>query len=125
MKNKHKILITEDNFIIALSMEEDFKEMGYDICGKVTTGEDAIEAARKCNPDLIFMDVLLASDMDGIEAAHEIKKFKDIPIVFLTGYKDDEIQSRIDNFAPAGYLLKPTGRKEIESIINSICTVSN
>ncbi|OQX72074.1 MAG: hypothetical protein B6D62_00020 [Candidatus Cloacimonas sp. 4484_275] len=89
---KKKILIVEDERIIAEDIKVSLKKLDYEIIGIVTTGEEAIEKAGKLKPDLILMDILLETAMDGIEAAERIQKDYDIPVIFLTAHAEGIIR---------------------------------
>ena len=78
------ILVTEDESIVRKDIERSLKKLGYNVVGSTDTGEKAIELALQLKPDLALMDIMLKGEMTGIEAAQEIKKEIDIPIIFLT-----------------------------------------
>ena len=81
-----RLLIVEDEAIVARDLQGRLKRLGYDVCGIVATGADAIAAAVQHRPDLVLMDIVLKGDMDGIEAAQVINRDHQIPIVFLTAW---------------------------------------
>jgi signal transduction histidine kinase len=114
MKN---ILVVDDESIIALSLEEDIKELGYKTAGIVASGEKAIEIAREHRPDLILMDIAMPGEKDGIDAAAEITAELDIPIVFMTAYADEELIKRAKFVKPSGYILKPYDKREVRAVI--------
>src|SRR5665811_2230458 len=87
---KAKILVVEDQNIVALNIRNKLKNLGYTVPGTASTGEEAIRKAELTNADLVLMDIMLKGDMDGIEAAREIKNRLGIPILYLTAYTDDE-----------------------------------
>ena len=78
------ILVTEDESIVRKDIERSLQKLGYNVVASADTGEKAIELAKAHQPDLALMDIMLKGDMTGIEAAAEIKKDTDIPIIFLT-----------------------------------------
>lgn len=102
-----KILIAEDEIVLAMGIEKSLKAFGYDVIGKVTRGENAIMMAIDKKPDIVLMDIHLEGNVDGIEAAKEIHRKLDIPIIFLTAYSDDETFKKAIEAAPYGYLGKP------------------
>ena len=89
MKDKIRVLIVEDEFLGARLLGRNLERFfGYEICGPVATGEEAVERAQTERPDIILMDLRLAGRMSGIEAAREIKSCADMPIIFVTGHGD-------------------------------------
>jgi CheY-like chemotaxis protein len=119
MTNILKILLVEDEVVTAMMMQSQLKHCGYEISQHVTTGENAIISARKNPPDLILMDIRLAGEIDGIEAAYKIETESNIPLIFITGYDDRSIEERARKFNPLGYLTKPLILKKLTSIIES------
>lgn len=112
-----RILIVEDNIIIASGIKYNLVDVGYEVVAMVKSGKDAIRKANKFKPDLILMDIKLEGEMDGIQAAEKIKTKHNIPIVYLTAYADDEIVLRAHGTQPFGYLTKPFNIKELQTII--------
>lgn len=111
------ILIVEDDGILAASLEDTLSDMGYRILAAVATGEDAVALAEKSRPQLILMDIELAGELSGIQAAETIRTFSDIPIVFLTGYSQEPLIRQAKFTAPAGYLIKPVPAPELQATI--------
>lgn len=106
--SKARILVVEDEVIIAMEIESSLRQLGYDVTSVVCSGDDAIVAAEEDKPDLILMDIRIKGNKDGIETAEIIReKYYDIAIVFLTAYLDDETLKRAKISIPSGYLLKP------------------
>ncbi len=89
----------------------------YEICGLVVTGEEAIEYAGEKEPDIVLMDIRLASAMNGIEAAREIKSRYDIPLIFVTGYVSPEYLAQCQSLDPVAILEKPVDPPEIDAAI--------
>ena len=118
MNKPVRILLVEDEFITGLLMGKQLQDAGYIVCKNVTTGENAIVCARKDPPDIILMDIRLAGAMDGIDAASDIKKSSDIPIIFITGYDDTDMRDRALKTNPLGYLVKPVNVSKIRKIID-------
>ncbi|MFH1116769.1 MAG: sigma 54-interacting transcriptional regulator [Pseudomonadota bacterium] len=104
---KPKILVVEDEVIIAEHLSNSLKRLGYEPLSGATTGGQAMEMAAKMNPDLVLMDIVLEGDIDGIEAAQHIYSKFGIPIVYLTGHGDSATLSRAKLTEPFAYLLKP------------------
>jgi len=114
---KARILVVEDEAIIAKDLEWRLKSMGYEVPFVVASGEEAITRAEESKPDLILMDIMLPGAIDGIEAANQIRAKADIPIIYLTAYVDEEILERAKITEPFGYLIKPIGDRELHSNI--------
>lgn len=112
-----KILVVEDESIIALNIKKKLKSFGYTVPAIVTTGEEAVKMAEITFPDLILMDVRLKGEMDGIDAADEIRKRFGIPIIFLTSYSDNEVLERAKRTEPYGYIVKPFKANDLHSNI--------
>ncbi len=120
MLSKRKILIVEDEALIAMHIFNQLKKIGYAVAEPVATGERAVEVARETDPDVIIMDIHLAGSLDGIEAARRILEFRDMPIVFITGYSNPEDMQRAFELKPVAYLNKPLRIFELVSVLDSI-----
>jgi len=105
-----RILIVEDEGIIAFCLKDTLTELGYDVVGSVPSGEEAIQEAGEKLPDLVLMDVQLQSDMSGIEAAAQIHAQFGIPVVYMTGYAKDTLLQQIK--ATGSYHLDKLARDE-------------
>jgi PAS domain S-box-containing protein len=112
-----RILVVEDESIVALDLENKLEERGYGVIGLATTGREAINKAVSENPDLILMDIKLDGDIDGIEAASRIRHKMDVPIVYLTAFGDDKILKRAKITEPVGYLVKPYAEETLHATI--------
>ncbi|MEG4443017.1 EAL domain-containing protein [Microcoleus sp. AT9_B5] len=112
-----KILIVEDESIIAEDISDSLISLGYRITGMVYSGEEAIESAAKFRPDLVLMDINLQGEVDGITAAAEIRSRFQIPVVYLTAYADANTLSRVNSTKPFGYIVKPFEEKNLHTTI--------
>lgn len=112
-----RILVVEDEAVIALRLQKRLKEMGYDVPDIAYSGEDAVEKAGRLRPDLVLMDIMLPGKLDGIEAAKIVKAEFDIPVIFLTAFSEDKILKRAKQAEPFGYLLKPFQDRDIKAAI--------
>lgn len=112
-----KILVVEDESIIALNIKKKLKNLGYTVPAIVSTGEEAIKMTEITFPDLILMDVMLKGDMDGVQAVEEIHKRFDVPVIYLTAYSDDEVLARAKTTKPYGYIVKPFKADDLRSNI--------
>ena len=109
-----RILVVEDEVIVADDIRRSLKNLGYDVPSIVSSGEAAIKKAEEDRPDLVLMDIMLQGKMDGIEAAGNIISRFDIPVVYLTAYSDEKILERAKITEPFGYLIKPYKDRELE-----------
>ncbi|MCX5909238.1 MAG: PAS domain S-box protein, partial [Deltaproteobacteria bacterium] len=114
---KTKILVVEDEGIIAKDIERTLRDLGYSVPAIAASGEEAIQKALETQPDLILMDIVLRGKMDGVEAAERILARRKIPIIYLTAYSDEATFQRAKITEPYGYLLKPFQEKELQSTI--------
>lgn len=115
---KHKkILIVEDELLVAEDIAFRLKSLGYQITDLVISGEDALRAIRNEQPDLILMDIMLKGDLDGIETHEIINKEYKIPLVYLTSYSDEKTFSRAKLTQPFGYIIKPFEERELHTVI--------
>lgn len=112
-----KILIVEDEAVIAMKLQQMLTRMGYDVIGMSYSGEEALDKARSLGPDLILMDIMLAGKMDGIRVAETVKSELDIPVIFLTAFSENKIVERAKKAEPFGYILKPFQDREIKATI--------
>ena len=119
---QERILIVEDEKIIALDLQRRLERNGYTVVGSTALASEAVELAGRERPDLVLMDIYLADETDhsgrGIQAATEIKQKFGIPIVFLTAYADDDTIARAKTAEPLGYILKPFKEKDLISTID-------
>jgi two-component system, response regulator PdtaR len=112
-----KILIVEDDFIVAIDLKQHLEKIGYKVLEIADNGIDAIKKTQEKNPDLILMDISLKGDMDGIDAAEQIHKLCNTPLIYLSGYVDEKTKRRANITNPLGYIVKPFVDKEIKNII--------
>jgi diguanylate cyclase (GGDEF)-like protein/PAS domain S-box-containing protein len=112
-----RILVVEDEVLIAMDIQLQLQELGYAPVGLATRGEQAVEMAHALQPDLVLMDIQLSGKMDGIEAAQAIRVQLSVPVVFLTSFAADEILERAQFSEPYGYILKPFTEREIRTVI--------
>jgi CheY-like chemotaxis protein len=112
-----RILIVEDESILAMLIKGKLRSSGYEVADWVDTGENAIKKAKELLPDLILMDIVLKGKMDGIEASKQIRNRLDIPIIYLTAYSDDDVLKRARITEPYGYLIKPFREDELNANI--------
>ena len=102
-----RILIVEDEMIVAQHLALILKDMGYQVAGMASTGALAIQLAEESKPALVLMDVNLPGEIDGIEASEQIRARLDIPVVFLSAYDEKDVLHRAKKTEPYGYIAKP------------------
>jgi CheY-like chemotaxis protein len=114
-----KILIAEDENIVALNIKKTLQHLGYEITAIVNSGEDAVKKTSENRPDLILMDIMLKGVVDGIEAAESITKDYNIPIIYLTALSDEKTIDRAAGTKPYGFLVKPFTTRDIHTAIEN------
>lgn len=117
IRSKLKILVCEDEQIIAIDIKNTLKNLGYEVLKIVNNGPAAIKAAGELKPDLILMDIMLNGPMNGIEAAETINSQYNIPVVYLTALSDNETLSKAKITEPFGYILKPFDERMLSSSV--------
>ena len=121
-----KILIVEDEPIVALDIQRALVKFGYTVTDCVTNYDDALSSVASDTPDIIFMDINLSGSKSGIEIAKTIKKTQDLPIIYLTAFSDDNTMLEAIETNPVNYLLKPFKREELKSsILLSLYKIKN
>jgi DNA-binding NarL/FixJ family response regulator len=125
---KPRILIVEDEVIIAMDIAMQLREIDCEPLGPATRGEQAIELAKQLQPDLVLMDIHLASSMDGITAASAIRSETGTKIVFLSAFDTTANCARAEAIEPSGYINKPFEtddlKRVIEAALHSACSVA-
>ena len=112
-----RILVVEDEGIVAQDLQETLAKQGYEVVGVASEGVQAVYMAEELQPNLIVMDVGLRGEVDGIQAARMILERFHIPVIFLTGHRDIETLQRAVRTGPLGYILKPFQEVELRSAI--------
>lgn len=115
--DKRKILLVEDESIVARDIKNMLLILGYDVLKVLSTGQEAIKQTQKLMPDLVLMDVMLEGEIDGIEAAYRIYKDFDIPVVYITAFVDEKTMDRAKKTEPFGYIVKPFEERELQTSI--------
>lgn len=110
---KKKIMVVEDERIVAHNLARQLTDLGYDVVATVYSGEEAVDKLQEVHPDLVLMDIVLAGKMDGIQAAEKIASLSGTPVVYLTSYADDKTFGRAKLTGPFGYILKPVEKKQL------------
>ena len=116
MNQNIRILIAEDESIVAIDLKKTLENWGYEVSDIVRTGEKAVQTATENIPDLILMDIMLEGEMTGIEAAREIRNQRDIPVIYLTAYANQSTLEQAKLTQPVGYILKPFNFADFEVV---------
>ena len=117
-----KVLIVEDEAIVALDLSDKLKVLGYEVTGITERGEHAVSMARELRPDAVLMDIRLAGKMDGIAAAEQIQKSCGATVIFLTAHSEPDVLERAKLISPSGYVLKPFQINELRiALQNADC----
>lgn len=114
---KAKILVVDDDLITATGIKILLEKYSYKIIGIAGNGNEAIEYAKTGDPDLVIMDVNLGREQSGIELSETIKSIKDIPVVFVSAYSDEDTIQKAKATGPAGYILKPFSNRELYTAV--------
>jgi CheY-like chemotaxis protein len=114
-----KILVVEDETLIAMDISMQLRELGYQAVGHATSGEQAIEMAGRLHPDLILMDIHLASAMNGVTASRAIQSQFGVPSILLSAFTDNDSMSQIALAKSAGYLPKPFENYQLHAAIKT------
>lgn len=112
-----RVLLVEDESVVALDIAHQLEGLGYAVVGPVDNGVDAIERATAEGPDLVLMDIRLNGEMDGIESADAITQSIDVPVIYVTAYSDRNSVERAKQSTPSGYILKPFQERELSIAI--------
>jgi len=112
-----RVLIVEDEALVALDVEDQLRRLGYEVAGVADTEETALAAARASRPDLVLMDVQLRGGSDGVAAAARLRAEADVPVVFLTAFADTTSLERAKAVAPHGFVLKPFDERDLRTAL--------
>jgi PAS domain S-box-containing protein len=112
-----RILVVEDEIIVAEDIKKRLEELGYAVSSAVSSGKEALNRVEEDTPDLVLMDIVLEGEIDGIEAADCIRSQYYIPVVYLTAYADEETLEKAKVTGPYGYIIKPFTDRELHSTI--------
>ena len=115
--DKVQVLIVEDEAIISMVLRRTLEAMGYGVAAEASSGEEAVEAASRLRPDLVLMDIGLSGEMDGIQAAAQIRGQFDIKVVYITAYASGDTLERAEMTEPSGYLIKPFDSASLQAVV--------
>jgi DNA-binding NarL/FixJ family response regulator len=111
------ILLVEDDFLVGMEVETGLEDAGYEVAGVAATAEEAVELARTRRPALVVMDIRLAGDRDGVDAALEIFRTLGIRSLFASAHGDARIRARAEAAQPLGWVAKPY---RVETLLKAV-----
>jgi DNA-binding NarL/FixJ family response regulator len=114
-----RIVVAEDEMIIALDMKRKLERLGHRVVSTVNSGAAAIAEAKKLQPDLLVMDIGLKGPIDGVRAVNAIWKEKRIPVVFVSAYSDESTLQEVAQLRPAGIVMKPVAEEDLLATVQS------
>jgi DNA-binding LytR/AlgR family response regulator len=115
--SKIKILIVEDESIVAKDIQFSLNKLGYTVCGIASNGDKALEIARLEDPDMVLMDIMLKGNKSGIDTALELKETLSLPVIFLSAYADEATLEKAKIAEPYGYIIKPFKEVDLQSTV--------
>jgi len=117
MKTPARILIVEDESIVAFNLQQRLSQMGYEVPAVAASGAETLSLAQQIVPDLVLMDIHIDGQMDGIETASMLQQRRSVPVIYLTAYSEDATLDRARETRPYGYLIKPFSERELHATI--------
>lgn len=115
-----RVLIAEDERIIALGLSSLVRRLGHEVSGTVPSGESCVASVERDRPDVVFMDIRMEGQMDGIEAAGILKRRWNMPVIFTTAFDDEETRTRAAATQPLAFLTKPIASESIKELLNRL-----
>ncbi|MBX7183968.1 MAG: response regulator [Vicinamibacteria bacterium] len=112
-----RILVVEDEAIVARDLAHRLEDLGYEVTGTAASGAEALALAQSTRPNLVFMDITIQGPIDGVETAHRLVSRMDVPIIFLTAHTDTGTIQSAKRARSYGYLIKPFDERELVSTI--------
>lgn len=115
-----RVLITEDNWLVALEWQSAMEEAGYEVVGIAVSADEAVDLCGQEQPDLILMDIRLLGHRDGVEAALDARRLYDIPSVFVSAHDDSDVRKRAADARPLGWITKPVVATRIPELLRRL-----
>jgi DNA-binding response OmpR family regulator len=119
MEAPARIVIVEDEILTTRYLASRVEELGYELVACSSEGEEAVGLVASLKPDLVIMDIMLSSDLSGLEAAKRIRVFSPVPLVFVTGYSDADIRERALALGAVDFLTKPLNMREFQRTLRA------
>jgi two-component system, response regulator PdtaR len=113
-----RILVVEDEYFVALTIEDALVDAGHEVVGVVASGEEALDAANELQPELVLMDIRLKGEMTGIDAALELRR-RGVPSIFASAHSDETTKEAGGKAQPAGWLVKPFSHAELVAAVRA------
>ncbi len=120
-----RVLVAEDEAIIALDLQKTLKKWGYNVEATFKKGEDLLKFAQADDPEILIMDIFLAGHLDGISTAREVLKTNKVPVIFMTGAAQPQYAKNIDIGGKYEYLQKPVSKEKLKNALNKLCPRTN
>ncbi len=120
MKNVRRIMIVEDERIVAMDLSAMLRRLGYDVCAVTASGEEALRLAPRVSPDVILMDIMLEGPLDGVETARRIQREYGVPVIYASAYTDEQTQRRAIATKPGAFLVKPVDSRSLSKAIQAL-----
>lgn len=114
-----KLLIVEDEPIVAIDLRDEVQEFGFEVTGLAESADAALMSVEEDRPDMVLMDISIDGRMDGIQAARVLRNLYAVPVVFLTSFSDSETISRATRETPYGYLTKPFKSRDLQAMLRT------
>ena len=119
LENLARVLIVEDEPILALELKEDLKDLGFAVADVVSDGDMVLRSFLTHRPDVILMDIKLHGFRDGIDSASQIRGFYQTPVIFISSYPEEEVASRLPRTSPYAYIQKPYNLERLKEVLMS------
>lgn len=116
--NKYKILVVEDEQIVALDISQRLTELGYTVTGHAASGEEALQQIETTAPDMVLMDIRIKGEIDGVQTAQQVRDRFGLPVIYLTAYSDEGTLERAKATGPYGYIIKPFDNRDLKTAID-------
>lgn len=124
--NLNKVLIVEDDLLLSIVEERLVQRLGFEVVGRVMSGEEAVQKFDELSPDILLMDIQLSGAMDGLEVVEVLRKRNvDIPVIFLSGNMDRDARHRAEACDCIDYLLKPVNENSLKKPLQQAAVIAN
>ena len=118
-KNPKSVLIVEDEEIISLGLKIELEELGINVCGRISKGDDLLNSVKNLNPDLVLLDIRLKGTMTGIDACNELHANGLYPkVIYMTAYSDKDMINAAEQTGPAGFMEKPIDPRRLSKLLS-------